>query len=249
MTDVKKLVVVLALLAVLFLSFGCTGKQKDCNGEVRMCPDGNLVGRAGNNCDFNVCPSHTCPQYVAPSPTFCLDGNIISGGFDSYGCQSPPRCQKPFCDCPTGYVKDTNNGGEACNPLCYYDNPQCLTPSIACSIENTQVNIPFDITKIIQDPWEITFSSQLPYGALSGADCLQADIQNLSEIYTDSAGYDYNAWHKFWFCPKGWNGTFRQEGPANVKLVCDCSNFKIFHKTDGNNSRPNMSQEVIEMFR
>lgn len=32
------------------------------------------------------------------------------------------------CSCPKGYVKE----GEACNPECYYNNPQCMQPSIMC---------------------------------------------------------------------------------------------------------------------
>lgn len=34
----------------------------------------------------------SCPVYSPPAPTFCKDGQIISGGEDAKGCALPPRC-------------------------------------------------------------------------------------------------------------------------------------------------------------
>lgn len=36
--------------------------------------------------------SQDCPQLMPPSPTFCENGSIVSGGTDENGCQLAPRC-------------------------------------------------------------------------------------------------------------------------------------------------------------
>lgn len=35
-----------------------------------------------------------CPQLISPSPDFCKDGEIVSGGKDECGCNLPPTCEK-----------------------------------------------------------------------------------------------------------------------------------------------------------
>ncbi len=35
---------------------------------------------------------------------------------------------EPGCSCPEGYIPD----GESCNPECYYSEPACMIPSVAC---------------------------------------------------------------------------------------------------------------------
>jgi len=37
-------------------------------------------------------PAYNCPQLMPPSPDFCTNGAIVSGGVDSHGCQMPPKC-------------------------------------------------------------------------------------------------------------------------------------------------------------
>ncbi|VVB58486.1 Uncharacterised protein [Candidatus Anstonella stagnisolia] len=37
-------------------------------------------------------PAYNCPQLMPPSPDFCTNGKIVSGGVDSHGCQMPPKC-------------------------------------------------------------------------------------------------------------------------------------------------------------
>jgi len=51
-----------------------------CTEEVKICPDGSAVGRAGPNCEFTLCPS------LAPK----TNKNMFCGGIAG----------KP---CPTGY--------------------------------------------------------------------------------------------------------------------------------------------------
>jgi putative hemolysin len=47
-----------------------------------------------------------CPLLSQPSPTFCTDGTIISGGKDECGCELPPKCLKACTEeakvCPDG---------------------------------------------------------------------------------------------------------------------------------------------------
>ena len=37
------------------------------------------------------CPPD-CPMWAPPSPDFCVNGTIVSGGYDRCGCTLPPRC-------------------------------------------------------------------------------------------------------------------------------------------------------------
>jgi len=39
-----------------------------------------------------------CPILSPPSPSFCTDGNIVSGGTDECGCNSPPKCERSAQD-------------------------------------------------------------------------------------------------------------------------------------------------------
>lgn len=38
---------------------------------------------------------YVCPQFTPRSPEFCLNGKIVNGGKDQFGCQMPPRCEYP----------------------------------------------------------------------------------------------------------------------------------------------------------
>jgi putative hemolysin len=58
----------------------------------------------GTKCDEwayfrGECPKKCgeCPQYVAPSPDFCKDGNIILPVEDECGCMGHPGCEQRAC--------------------------------------------------------------------------------------------------------------------------------------------------------
>ena len=57
--------VVVAVLAGLYLTFGSQKSTNDDNSEVActleamVCPDGTTVGRTGPNCEFAACPGVT----------------------------------------------------------------------------------------------------------------------------------------------------------------------------------------------
>ncbi|MEI7961522.1 MAG: hypothetical protein WCI04_04250 [archaeon] len=52
----KKIIVVLSLLFVLTILFGCTDSPTACTQEAKLCPDGTVVGRTLPNCEFAKCP-------------------------------------------------------------------------------------------------------------------------------------------------------------------------------------------------
>jgi putative hemolysin len=54
---VKKLIIVLGMLFVLAVLFGCVAQPKACTEEAMICPDGSAVGRTGPNCEFAPCPA------------------------------------------------------------------------------------------------------------------------------------------------------------------------------------------------
>ena len=69
----NKSIIILTLVAILALAFVLTKytnqpdpeqKIKDsepiayeCNGDGKVCPDGSVVGRTGNDCSFAMCPA------------------------------------------------------------------------------------------------------------------------------------------------------------------------------------------------
>ncbi|MCX6803406.1 MAG: hypothetical protein NTY48_02425 [Candidatus Diapherotrites archaeon] len=52
----KKIIIILGLLLVLTILFGCTDSPKACTKEAKLCPDGSAVGRTLPNCEFAQCP-------------------------------------------------------------------------------------------------------------------------------------------------------------------------------------------------
>ena len=44
-------------------------------------------------CDIEKINDNKCPEYMPPSPDFCINGDIIPGSIDENGCQMPPKCQ------------------------------------------------------------------------------------------------------------------------------------------------------------
>jgi len=108
---------------------GCTGGGKICPIRVKpdVCVGGNDVVKYfdENGCVNYKCqdlviippvepPIRICPTFSPPSPEYCRDGILISGGTDSNGCQQPPKCKEResgnFCGgiagvmCPSGYA-------------------------------------------------------------------------------------------------------------------------------------------------
>ncbi|MEK6891936.1 MAG: hypothetical protein AABX25_02000 [Nanoarchaeota archaeon] len=53
----KKLILVLSLVSVLFLLACTQNSSVACTEEAKICPDGSAVGRTGPNCEFAPCPS------------------------------------------------------------------------------------------------------------------------------------------------------------------------------------------------
>ena len=231
MNNAQKTIVILLLVAMLLLSFGCT-KPQLCKKDTKLCPDGTYVGRVGATCDFAKCADFNCPLIVAPSPDFCKDGNIVDGGKNQFGCQNPPKCQQSQCLCSSGYVNDSG----ICVPLCYYSMPACSAPSVPCVQENIKLKTAFDVADLVSPPWTTTFTRNIPDHSSGGEECLQAHLEN---------SIDVNQWHKFWFCNKDWNGVFITSG---VTATCDCKDYKIFHTGD-TNSLQNITTTVAEQFK
>jgi len=52
------------------------------------------------------CKTKACPDLIAPTPDFCKDGKIISGGIDSKGCALAPKCEKiePVVESGKGFL-------------------------------------------------------------------------------------------------------------------------------------------------
>jgi eight-cysteine-cluster-containing protein len=64
----------------------CGNKQASGGGQGAgwvYCPYG---------CSNGTCMNVSCPQYSPPSPGWCANGTIVSGGLDANGCQLPPKC-------------------------------------------------------------------------------------------------------------------------------------------------------------
>lgn len=65
----------------------------NCPQDIKICPDGSVVGRIKPNCEFSVCPgkenADTCPADLK----FCPDGSRLS--------RTGPNCT--FQDCPGEY--------------------------------------------------------------------------------------------------------------------------------------------------
>ncbi len=82
--------------------------------------------------------------------------------------------------------------------------------------------------------------------------CEEIDVSNPTEKYHDPHGFDYIARHTFWFCPEHWSGQppkyrmGQQVYPAG--LLVDAKSFKIFYQSLGNNSQPNLGENVKELF-
>lgn len=84
-------------------------------------------------------------------------------------------------------------------------------------------------------------------------DCKFIKLDNPSEKYTDqNGGFDYNAWHNFWFCPVKWVGKAPEISPeAQVypaKFLCDCDDYKIFNLTLGENLQGDLPEKVKQDF-
>jgi hypothetical protein len=69
-----------------------------------------------------------------------MDAKMCPDG--SYVGRIGPRCEfapcPNTCVCPSGYRAD----GNICNPKCYYSQPPCLAPSIACKEEENETEPP-----------------------------------------------------------------------------------------------------------
>jgi|GEM_PF-2924931 len=67
-----------------------------------------------------------CPQYQAPSPDFCRDGTLVSGGIDQCGCQLPPACLPHLC---WNQVISCNDG------YCWPNGCQGVPTTMACTMQ------------------------------------------------------------------------------------------------------------------
>ena len=66
----------------------------------------------------------------------CPDGSAVGRtGPNCEFAECPNNDGNGDCVCPSGYVKE----GDACNPSCYYKNPPCLMPSIACKKQSGDI--------------------------------------------------------------------------------------------------------------
>lgn len=110
------------------------------------------------------------------------------------------------------------------------------------------------LKSVIPESWTISVEKNSVPALWSGnKECEFIKLENPSEEYSDSdGGFDYKAWHKFWFCPEDWNGKTPnispevQEYPA--ELICDCDDFKIFHLSLGQNSQKNLPERITLEF-
>ena len=123
-------------------------------------------------------------------------------------------------------------------------------------IQKSQIKSPEEkISLMLTDSWTLTIEENKIPAVWSGEPvCKLIILENPSEKYENpfAAFGNYTAFHEFWFCPKGWNGTQKeippmvQEYPAS--LLCDCKDYKIFHFSIGENSQKDWPDRVKEEF-
>lgn len=91
-----------------------------CTADAKQCPDGTYVSRIAPNCEFQQCPTTTCPQITPPlkkegcTYTPRYDDNKCVVGYDEKCVSTCPSIQKPTC-----------NADETLQT--YYDSAGCVT--------------------------------------------------------------------------------------------------------------------------
>jgi hypothetical protein len=65
-----------------------------CTKDVKECPDGSSVGRAGPDCEFEACPSESHPVMCTMEVKECPDGSSVG--------RAGPDCEFEACPSPAG---------------------------------------------------------------------------------------------------------------------------------------------------
>jgi hypothetical protein len=119
---------------------------------------------AGNNTDENNTGQHNCgecPLLSQPSPEFCKEGKIVSGGKDECGCQLPPKCEPVACTADAKICPDGSAVGRV-GPNCEFAAcPDALNYTIA---ETTNESCVKDSD--CETPFEYLIRSNCPYTSL-----------------------------------------------------------------------------------
>jgi hypothetical protein len=124
-----------------------------------------------------------------------------------------------------------------------------------CADTQTKSTTPEGVMKsMLSESWTLSAEEEVVPALLKGsAECKLVKLRNPSEKYFDpNGGFNYTAWHDFWFCPKDWVGEapnippMVQQYPA--ELLCDCKEYRIYHLSLGGNSQRDLPEKVKNEF-
>ncbi len=158
----KKVIMVLSIISVLFLLACTQNTPVACTEEAKICPDGSAVGRTGPNCEFASCPagndqpldckSSECGPQLGMPNYLCSDGKTTAGptgrclrnsdgtcGWEVTSCPAPNQNEPLKQNECTAEQRQGNVCPELYGPVCGWFDPariQCIRYPCAQEFSN-----------------------------------------------------------------------------------------------------------------
>ena len=181
-----------------------------CPRDVKQCPDGSYVVRVGPNCEFQTCPTITCPEPIIPR---CAAGQTLQKKTDDRGCvyyycatASCPIIQKPTCN--------TDETLQA-----YYDNAGCIT-SYQCIKRETCP----EVSKPSCGEGQSLTTKHDDKGCIVGYECISVTTSATTNAIKITGNAVLNNYDDFVRqCENSWQQ--QQKICSNTPNVCDKSAF------------------------
>jgi hypothetical protein len=135
----------------------------------------------------------------------------------------------------------------------------CVLLVFACARFHENQSPEEAIRSFVPHSWELdVLENDVPDGWTGDSSCKYIHLNNPTETYKNEflMNQEYTAWHEFWFCPADWSGnctsaacngnSMVQEYPA--KSLCNCTEYKIYHLSLGQNSQRNLPIKVRKVY-
>ncbi len=121
------------MFSLFLLTSACTLKSQKpiANNEINnpvTSSDEDIISDLKNDLEETSSPNKLDPVACPADAKQCPDGSYVGRTGPKCEFATCPAVKKEFCSCPDGYYLE----GEACNPNCYKNIPQCLRSSIKC---------------------------------------------------------------------------------------------------------------------